>query len=499
MADDAFVAAAAQQRNPRMSFVQDARRIAPLAWPVFVGQVAVLAFATVDTVLVARFSALDLAALAVGAATYMSVFIGLMGAVLAIGPIAGQLFGARRLTDAGAQLHQAIWLALALSVFGCTLLLFPQPFLALARAEPAVAEKVRAYLSALAIALPAALIFTAFRGFSVAVSRPMAVMAMQLGGLALKVPLTVLLIHGFAWATPLGEWRMPALGVAGCGVATAIAMWSQCVGAALLVRYDAFYAPFGLRSARLSKPIAADQRALLRLGVPMGLSIGIEITAFTFMSFFISRLGATAVAGHQLALNLVSLMFMMPLALSNATGTLVAQRLGANDGRDARRLGWHGIELGLAIATLMGGAAYLARESLLGLYTQDRAILAAALPLLAWVMLFHLGDAAQTIAAFVLRAYHIATLPMLIYAASLWGVGMAGGYALAFDTTGLSPAVLRGAPGYWAAFTLGITLAALLLLGLLGWVLGVKRREERAERTPALRPPRRDSRPATPG
>ena len=487
-ASSTAAAAAAAARNPRMSFGQDVRRIAPLAWPVFVGQVAVVSFATVDTVLVARYSALDLAALAVGSAAYMSIFVGLMGVVLAIGPIAGQLFGAGRRAQAGEQLHQAIWLALGLCVIGGALLLWPQPFLALSRAEPAVAERVRGYLAALAFALPAALVFTAFRGFTVAVSRPLTVMLLQLGALALKVPLSIALINGFALPAVPGDWRVPAQGVTGCGVATAIAMWAQCVAAVVLLRRDAFYATFGLHRAGLSRPHAAAQRALLRLGVPMGLSIGVEITAFTFMSFFISRLGALAVAGHQIAINLVSMMFMMPLALSNATGTLVAQRLGANDARDARRIGWHGVELGVVIAALMGGGVYLGREPLLALYTEDRAIVAAALPLLAWVMLFHIGDATQSIAAFVLRAYHIATPPMLIYAASLWGVGMLGGYHLAFGTSALSPAALRGAPGYWAAFTFGITLAALLLLGLQGWVLGVKRREERAPQRLAARP-----------
>ena len=114
-----------------------ARRIAPLAWPVFVGQIAVLAFSTVDTVLVARYSALDLAALAVGAAAYITVFIGLMGVVLAVGPIVGQLFGAGTPRARPAtQLHQAVWLALGLSLLGCTLLLVPEPFLALSQAEP---------------------------------------------------------------------------------------------------------------------------------------------------------------------------------------------------------------------------------------------------------------------------------------------------------------------------------------------------------------------------
>ena len=107
-----------------------------------------------------------------------------MGIVLAISPIAGQLYGAQHFEACGAQLHQAMWLALALSVPGCLVLLFPQPFLDLARAQPEVAVKVRGHLAALAVALPPALLFTAFRGFNTAVSRPKAVMALQLGGLA---------------------------------------------------------------------------------------------------------------------------------------------------------------------------------------------------------------------------------------------------------------------------------------------------------------------------
>ena len=470
-------------RNPRMSFADDARRLAPLAWPVFVGQLAVLGFATIDTVLVARYSALDLAALAVGNAAYVSVFVGLMGVVLAVGPIAGKLFGGGRLAEAGQQYGQALWLALALSVLGCALLVFPQPFLAVARAEPDVADKVRAYLGALAFALPPALLFTAFRGFNTAVSRPKAVMVLQLGGLALKVPLSALLVYGLAWRTPLGELRVPSLGVAGCGVATAIVMWCQWLAARALLRRDAFYVPFGLQRPGSAPPQAAAQRALLRLGVPMGLSIALEVTGFTFMALFISRLGATPVAGHQIAVNLVSLMFMMPLSLGNAACTLVAQRLGASDLRDARRLSWHGLELGAGHRHADGcrrlpGCA----TSLLRAYTHDAVIIAAALPLLAWVMLFHIADAAQTLAAFTLRAYHLTVAPMLIYAASLWGVGLGGGFVLAFNVTGLTPPALHGAPGFWAACTTGITLAALALCGLLGWVLHTRRREERRER-----------------
>lgn len=446
-------------------FTRNVQRIVQQAWPILVGQLSVVAFATVDTVLLGRHSSAELAALSVGAAAYITIFIGLMGVVLALGPIAGQLFGARKLVEAGRQLHQAVWLALGLAVLGSTLLLFPEPFMQLARLSPEHEERVRDYLRVLALSLPASLLFSAYRGFNNAVSRPKAVMALQVGGLALKVPLSALLIHGMP---ALG---VPALGVVGCATATAIVMWSQALIAFNVLRRDPFYAPFQLFGHGLHAP---DRQALwtqLKLGVPMGLSILIEVSGFSLMAVFIARLGTTAVAGHQIAANLVSLLFMLPMALASATSTLVAQAIGARDLHDARRLARHGIGFGLLVAMAVGTLVYVSRGGLVRLYTTDLAVIAATLPILAWVTLFHVVDAAQALASFVLRAYRIATVPMIIFAASLWGVGLGGGYVVAFDTTGLTPPALQGAPGYWAASTAGLALAAALLLAVVARVM----------------------------
>ncbi|MEO7709628.1 MAG: MATE family efflux transporter, partial [Caldimonas sp.] len=312
--------AAPRQTVTGATLLENARRIATLAWPLYVGQIAVIAFSTVDTLMVARHSALDLAALAVGAAAYISIFIGFMGIVMALGPIASQLYGAGRLHDCGRALHQSMWLALALSVVGSGLLLYPEPFLALSQATPDVAERVRGYLAGLACALPASLLFSAYRAFNIAVSRPKAVMALQLGALALKVPLTALFVFGVAWSTPLGDIRLPALGALGCGIATAIVAVCQMGFAWRVLRRDPFYVRFGLRGG-IARPTRAGIVPLLRLGVPMGLSMVVEVTGFTGMAFLIARSGATAVAGHQIAVNLVSLMYMLPLAIANASGT----------------------------------------------------------------------------------------------------------------------------------------------------------------------------------
>ena len=165
---------------------------------------------------------------------------------------------------------------------------------------------------------------------------------------------------------------MPALGVTGCGIATAIAMWAQVLVAWLLLRHDRFYAPFALRGRGLHRPNWPALRAQLRLGVPMGASIMVEVTGFTFMAFFISRLGATAVAGHQLAANLVSLLFMVPLSVANATTTLVAQSIGAGDLHDARRTGWNGMKFAALLSLALGSAVFFAREGIVRVYTDNR-------------------------------------------------------------------------------------------------------------------------------
>src|SRR5205814_1231158 len=157
--------------------------------------------------------------------------------------------------------------------------------------------------------------------------------------------------------------------------------------------------------------------------------------------------------------------------------TLVAQRIRAGLLPEGRRIGWHGLQMGLVIAAAMGAAVYGSREQLMHAYTHGPVIIAAAMPLLAWVILFHIADAGQTLASFTLRAYKLATVPVVIYATALWGVGLGGGYTVAFNLTGLSPASLQGAQGFWSAATAGLSCAAIGLCAFLAWVLRQQQRE----------------------
>lgn len=438
-----------------MTLLQDLRRIASLAAPVLAGQLAVIAFGVIDTVMAGRASATDLAAVGLGGSIYITIYISLMGVLQALAPIAGQLYGAGRVEAIGAEVRQAAWLGAALAIPGVLLLAFPAPLLAFAKAPPELVDKATAYLHFGAFGLPAALGFRIYSALNNALSRPIMVTVLQIGGLALKVPLNAWFIHG-----GLG---VPAMGGPGCGLASTLISWGWCIAGLLILRYSGAYRPLRIFDT-WSWPAAAPLRAMLRLGVPMGLTYLIEITSFTLMSIFITRLGTVTLAGHQIIANLGAVAYMLPLSLAIATSTLVAQHIGARDLAGASRLAWRGIRLAAGLAMLTGALLWLLREPVLHAYASDPAVVAAALPLVLFVAFYQAFDAVQVMTAFILRAYKIALIPTLIYAGSLWGVGLGGGYVLGFGLIEGMPAFTRGASGFWLANSVSLALAGALLV-----------------------------------
>jgi MATE family multidrug resistance protein len=155
---------------------------------------------------------------------------------------------------------------------------------------------------------------------------------------------------------------------------------------------------------------------------------------------------------------------MVPLSLSIATSTLVAQSIGARDRLAARRMAWNGIKFAAACAVIVAAAVLLLRHDLARLYTRDATVLAIAVPLLPFIAAYQMFDALQVMAAFILRAYKIALIPTVIYALSLWGVGLGGGYLLGFGHLGEFAAALRGAAGFWAANAMSLAVAGTLLV-----------------------------------
>ena len=326
-------------------FLHLLRNVLRQAWPVLVTSWASLAFSIMDTAMVGHASAVDLQIMALAGSIYITVFVGLMGVVHALIPIIAQHFGAGQLTEVGRAWGQGMWMALGLSAVGATAMLLPDVWLSWSGdIAPEVRNGIAWYLRALVLALPAMLMFRTIYALGTAVSRPRTVMTINLATVGVKALLNWLLIFG--------KLGLPALGAAGAGLSTALVGWlSLAVGLWALRRQPHFRA----FQPRLGRPRWADQRALLRLGLPMGASYLIEVCAFSFMALLIAREGMLVSGAHQITSNLAALCYMMPMAIGIASASLTAQAIGAGDPALARRTGRAGITLvlGGALLTLL--------------------------------------------------------------------------------------------------------------------------------------------------
>lgn len=430
------------------------RDLLGLSGSVLVGQLAVIGFGVADTVMLGRFStADDLATLALGQAIYITLFVSLSGVTQALLPTLGRAHGAGSAPAVGSAFRQGLWLCAGLSVPGIAALLWPQPLLAVTgQAHEAGVDR---YLEILALGLPAALAFRAHAALGQAVSKPLLIAAAQIAGLLLKIVLNLAVLRPDLF----GLRGHAGLGASGCATATVLTQWGLLLLAVWQHRRGGALARFeALR--HWERPAWAMQAHLLRLGGPTGLSLLVEVSAFTLMALFIARLGNTVLAGHQIAANFATVLYMLPLSIAIATGSLVAQHLGAGQRAAARHTAWSGVGVAALLAAVVGILVWTGRATLIGWYTSDPAVRQVADRLFLFIALYQLADAVQSSCAFVLRSYHVAVLPGILYALALWGVGLGGGYLLGFDVLGISPASLRGAAGFWMGNTAGLALAA---------------------------------------
>jgi len=374
-----------------------------------------------------------------------------MGVLLAVSPIVAQLLGAGRHGEIGEQVRQAMWLTLVLSVVSVVVFHYPEPLLKMSRAPPVVADKVRAYLAVAAWGAPAGLGFRLFASYTTAVSLPRVMMGLNLFGLALKVPLNLIFVFG--------EFGLPAMGATGCALSTTIVSWIICAGAWAWCGISPAYHRYAVFT-HWSWPRWRDQRHLIALGVPIGLTFLVDVTAFTFMALFVARLGAVNSAAHQIASNTAAVMFMLPLALGNAVGVLVGQAIGARNLALARSMGITGIALALALAVVAGAILIAGASAVATFYSSDGAVQALAATLLVLVAGYHVFDALQVVVVSALRGYKRAVVPFLVSAFGLWGVGLAGGYAIgltdALDLSAIGVATPMGTPGFWVGAIAGM-------------------------------------------
>jgi len=431
----------------RSAFLAEATANLRLATPLILAQLTVIGMGTVDTVLAGRLGARPLAAVAVGTHVWLLALVVFMGITMAVSPIVAQRIGAGHgAASVGGFVRGALRLALVLGLIWVVITaLSTQAILPLLRLDAETHAMAEAYLQVVAWSgLPFTVCFVLR---NVAEAHGMTPVALVAGCVALTVNAVV------DYALLFGAWGAPELGAVG-------AAWATVAGAsAMLAAYVAMFLRLPilreLRIASLAVPAwRNDAREILTLGLPIAAIVSSEAWLFTVGALLMARFGPEVVAAHQVAINVASLAFMIPMSIAMATTVRVGLAAGAGDHQAVRLRGRAGIAIALCWAVASAAAMAFAAGPIVALYTPVESVATLAIRLLTLAALFQLFDSIQAVTNGALRGIKDTRGPMLVTIVAYWCIGMPLAAGLAFATS-LGPA------GVWIGFIAGLFVAAL--------------------------------------
>ena len=433
--------------HPPQRLRYEFRETFALAAPLVLGQLSTIGMNVIDTMLAGHLGAATLSAVAVGTSVWSLVIVTAIGVMLAMPPSVAQLAGAEKRAGIGALFRQSLWLALGLGVILLFAVRHATPLLYAIGIEESMIAETQKFLRAISWGAPALTGYFALRGLSegLALTRP----TMYFGFFGL------LLLGPIGYAFMYGAFGFAGLGAQGSGMATALVLWLQFGAFALYIglrKHYKAYAPYG----RFDAPNGREIFDLLRLGVPMGVSVLMEAGLFVAAALFIGSLGADVVAGHQIAINVASVAFMVPLGVAMATTVRVGLAVGRGDASGVRYAGYVGIATSLATQLFSCTMMALLPQRIAGLYTDDPNVAAYAAQLLMLAAIFQFSDGIQVTANGALRGLKDTTIPMIITTLAYWGIGMPVGWWLTFRRN-------FGASGMWVGLIAGLSVAAVLL------------------------------------
>ncbi len=432
----------------RKALRKELRPMVALAAPVVLAELGWTAMGVVDTVMVGRVSAEAIGAVGVGSIVFFALGIFGTGLLLGLDTLVPQAFGAGDLEDCHHTLFQAVYLCLALAPILMVLMSVAVPLLRDWGLNPDVLVLTIPYIRAVIWSLPPLLLFTAFRHY--------------LQGMSLVRPIMVVLVSANLvnvftnWVLIFGHLGFRAMGAEGAGWATCVSRLYMCLGLLAYILYRERRYDVGL-SRRSLKLDLERIRSLVQLGFPAAIQRGLEIGVFAAATALIGRLDPVSLAAHQIALNIVTVTFMVPLGISSAGAVRVGQALGRRDPPGARRSGWTALFLAATFMSLAGLTLFLIPRLILRGFTTDPEVVATGVTLLFIAAFFQLFDGIQVVATGILRGAGDTRTPVATNLVGHWLLGLPIGYILCFQLG-------WGAPGLWVGLSVGLIAVGLILL-----------------------------------
>lgn len=436
--------------SPR--FAVESKRLITLAWPLLIAQITQMMMGVIDTIMAGHYSATDMAAVALGFSIIVPLQCFIQGLGLAMPPILSRLHGKGNTSDVASAAWQAGYLLLTISLLVLLIWPFTGHLVALFPMEPALYDITVDYVQFVLLSMPAFAGYQWLRNFCEGLGTTKPTMAITLIGLMCNVAGNYIFIYG---AGPV-----PAFGGAGCGIATAIVIYTMFFASMAYVLLSDRLKKYNL-FGHIYRP---DLRMILRtfkLGFPVAMTLLFEVTLFAVVALMLAPFGPGTVAAHQVALNFSAIMFMFPLSLGMALSIRVGYRIGQNNPAQARMVVKSGITIGMCIATLTASFTLLAKGAIISLYTQDETVFALANSLLIYAALFQFSDAIQVLSANALRGYKDTTAMFIITFIAYWLIGLPTGLIL--GRTDWITSEPMSAAGFWIGFIVGLSSAAIML------------------------------------
>ncbi|EIT9167667.1 multidrug efflux MATE transporter MdtK [Salmonella enterica subsp. enterica serovar Newport] len=416
-------------------YTSEARQLLALAIPVILAQVAQTAMGFVDTVMAGGYSATDMAAVAIGTSIWLPAILFGHGLLLALTPVIAQLNGSGRRERIAHQVRQGFWLAGFVSVL-VMIVLWNAGYIirSMHNIDPALADKAVGYLRALLWGAPGYLFFQVARNQCEGLAKTKPGMVMGFLGLLVNIPVNYIFIYG--------HFGMPELGGIGCGVATAAVYWVMFIAMLSYIKHAR-----SMRDIRnekgFGKPDSVVMKRLIQLGLPIALALFFEVTLFAVVALLVSPLGIVDVAGHQIALNFSSLMFVLPMSL----GAQTAARTG--------------LGVGICMAVVTAIFTVTLRKHIALLYNDNPEVVALAAQLMLLAAVYQISDSIQVIGSGILRGYKDTRSIFFITFTAYWVLGLPSGYILALTDLVVDR---MGPAGFWMGFIIGLTSAAVLMM-----------------------------------
>ncbi|MEC0272887.1 MATE family efflux transporter [Peribacillus frigoritolerans] len=427
--------------------------------PILITQISMYAMTFFDVMMSGQYSTQDVAGVSIGSSLWTPVYTGLSGILIALTPVVSQLVGSRQSKSVSYSVMQAIYLAMALALFILIIGAFSlNPVLNAMDLEDSVHMVAHDYLIALSLGIIPLFIYNALRAFIDALGQTRISMIITLCALPVNVLFNYLLIYG--------KFGFPELGGVGSGYATAITYWLIALVAILVVikinpfsTYQVFTEFFQVSWK--------EWRALLLIGVPIGLAIFFETSIFSAVTLLMSKYDTVTIASHQIAMNFASLLYMIPLSISMALTIVIGFEIGAARYKDAKEYSWIGISMALTMSLVLSTILFLFREPVASLYTKDHEVMMLTSHFLIYAIFFQISDALQAPIQGILRGYKDVNVTFAMSLVSYWILGLPIGYFFAKFTD-------MGAFGYWIGLISGLALGAIGLAARLRFIQQVK-------------------------